>query len=243
VADPPITATGTSITGTQGQSFTGAVATFGQPIPGASADDYSATIDWGDGNTSDGTIATNATGGFTVTGSNTFEATGSLGVTVRIDDNAGTTATATTSATVAAPAPTFAATNADTASEGDTYTLNLAFLASSIAGVNTWSINWGDGTSADTLPGSTTADQHTFPTGHSLATVVVNALNANGATLGSGSLTVNVAPAAPENALAQSNSDGTATVAWTNASAITGSFTILESTDWGETFNARGGER
>jgi hypothetical protein len=240
VADPPITAAGTSITGTQGQPFTGAVATFSQPIPGAAADDYSATIDWGDGNTSDGTIAANATGGFTVTGSNTFEQSGPLTVTVTINDNAGTSATATTSATVAAPAPTFAATNADTASEGQTYTLSLAFLASTNTGVSTWSVNWGDGTAVDSLPGTAATDPQTFPADCSLATIVVDALDASSHILGTGSLTVNVAPAAPQYVRAQSNANGTATVTWTDASIIAGSFTVLESTDWGETFSAIG---
>jgi hypothetical protein len=240
VADPPITAAGTSITGTQGQPFTGTVATFSQPIPGAAADDYSATIDWGDGNTSDGTIAANATGGFTVTGSNTFEATGSLGVKVTIDDNAGMSATATASATVAAPAPTFASTNADSVGEGQTYTLSLAFLASTNTGVSTWSVNWGDGTAVDSLPGTAATDPHTFPADCSLATIVVDALDASSHILGTGSLTVNVAPAAPQNVLAQSNANGTATVTWTDASTITGSFTILESIDGGQTYTAIG---
>jgi len=48
-ADPAITATGTAVSSTEGKPFSGTVATFTDPDTTATASEYSATIDWGDG--------------------------------------------------------------------------------------------------------------------------------------------------------------------------------------------------
>jgi hypothetical protein len=73
-----ITAVGQSISATMGESFTGVVATFTDSVSGTTASEYSATIDWGDGNTSAGTIASDGDGGYTVAGTNTYSAYGNL---------------------------------------------------------------------------------------------------------------------------------------------------------------------
>jgi hypothetical protein len=69
-SEQPITATGQAVTATEGQSFSGTVATFTDPDTNATASEYSATIDWGDGNTSTGTISGSG-GSFSVSGSHT----------------------------------------------------------------------------------------------------------------------------------------------------------------------------
>jgi hypothetical protein len=69
-----------NVAATAGAPFAGAVATFIDPT--AQAGTYSATIDWGDGSTTYGTIA--GTGTFTVTGSHTYADPGNdtLAVTI-----------------------------------------------------------------------------------------------------------------------------------------------------------------
>ena len=64
VADAPLTATGTTITAVQGTPFTGVVASFTDADPNGVAGDYSASIYWGDGQTSTGTVTANGSGGF-----------------------------------------------------------------------------------------------------------------------------------------------------------------------------------
>src|SRR6266516_3109442 len=101
--DQPITASGTTVSATEGASFSGEVATFTDPDAAATASEYSATIDWGDGSaTTAGTIGGSA-GSFSVSGTHTYAEEGPYSVTVTITDvdNAGNTATANSTATVA----------------------------------------------------------------------------------------------------------------------------------------------
>ncbi|MBY0522984.1 MAG: Ig-like domain repeat protein [Gemmataceae bacterium] len=65
----------------------------------------SVTIDWGDGNTSLGTVVIDPDGGFDVLGSNTYLHAGAFTVQVQITDRGGSTASAASTAVVA-PAPT-----------------------------------------------------------------------------------------------------------------------------------------
>jgi hypothetical protein len=104
-SNPTITATGTSITATAGQSFTKTVASFSDPDTAAKPSDYSASINWGDGSTSVGTISGTASK-FTVTGTHTYAKAGSYSVTVSIidKDGSGNNATVTDPAKVAAGA-------------------------------------------------------------------------------------------------------------------------------------------
>ena len=71
----------------EGASFTGTVASFHDPDEGDGADDYTATIDWGDGEpTSDGTLVDDPDGSFHVAGTHTYERWGTYPVTVRVQD-------------------------------------------------------------------------------------------------------------------------------------------------------------
>jgi streptogramin lyase len=83
-ANPPAaTGTGVTLTTTSAEAFTGAVASF-TGIALNSLDSYSATINWGDGHVSNGTIAENASGGIDVSGSNTYAASGTYAVTTNL---------------------------------------------------------------------------------------------------------------------------------------------------------------
>ena len=106
VTDAALSATATPVSATQGTSFNGTVATFTDANPLSQASDFTATIVWGDGTAATaGTVATNAGGGFKVTGTHTYSKTGSFTTTITINDVGGSTASATGTATVSPPRP------------------------------------------------------------------------------------------------------------------------------------------
>jgi VCBS repeat protein len=96
-----LTPHGTSFTANAHQIFTGTVATFSDGDIANVAGDFIASIDWGDGQTTSGTVG-GGNGSFTVSGSHVYAAAGQDTVTVKLADDAPGTAsaTATTSATV-----------------------------------------------------------------------------------------------------------------------------------------------
>src|SRR5262249_39087492 len=71
-----LTPHGTSISATASQAFSGVVATFSDTgFPNNVPSDFSASIDWGDGTSSAGTIA-GGSGTFSVSGTHTYAAAG-----------------------------------------------------------------------------------------------------------------------------------------------------------------------
>ncbi|MEY2426772.1 MAG: hypothetical protein QOI61_2344, partial [Actinomycetota bacterium] len=87
-------ADGESLQMTQGSAFDGPVTSF----VGGQVD--SATIDWGDGTTSAGTVS-GGRSGWTISGTHTYHTHGNFNIVVTTADNAGVTSTHTASATVA----------------------------------------------------------------------------------------------------------------------------------------------
>ena len=59
IADAPLAATGLSLSLTQGQSFSGTLATFTDAGSAATANDFQARIDWNDGVSTDAAINNN----------------------------------------------------------------------------------------------------------------------------------------------------------------------------------------
>jgi sugar lactone lactonase YvrE len=102
VSPAPLKATGVDFGATAGAPFSCVVATFTNPDPFGTAASYTATISWGDNNTSVGTITDTGGGLFAVRGGNTYAAPGSYSVTVSVSHKLGytTTATAKSTATV-----------------------------------------------------------------------------------------------------------------------------------------------
>ena len=168
--DQPITASGTSVAATEGQSFTGNVATFTDPDTNATASEYSATINWGDGTTSTGTIS--GTGGnFTVSGSHTYAEEGSQTATVTITDTDNTSNQATASSQVTVADAALHATGVVPSVSGTTASGTVATFTDANPGGTlsdfTASINWGDGTtttgSVATVPGGfAVSGSHTY---------------------------------------------------------------------------------
>ena len=93
-----LTPSGLTIALIENQAFSGAVATFSDTYIGAIAGDFSATINWGDGTTTAGTVA-GGSGTFTVTGDHTYADDGGYAVSVVLADDSPGTAGATASST------------------------------------------------------------------------------------------------------------------------------------------------
>jgi SdrD B-like domain/Bacterial Ig-like domain (group 3)/Domain of unknown function DUF11 len=113
VLSPPVTTTATvansdllaatgaaPLTSTYGEGLTGVMlATFTDTYTGAPASDFLATIDWGDGQNSTGTVS-GGNGSFTVIGSHNYAYAGTYLIGVAIAEDGGATATASTTATI-----------------------------------------------------------------------------------------------------------------------------------------------
>ena len=149
-----ITAQGSPISATEGTSFSGKVATFFDPDPKSTAAEYSATIDWGDGSSSPGTISqtgTSASGNsFEVDGAHTYAEEGSAKATVTITDrdNAANKATVSSDAKIAdAGLSSACATVGVTAGTyaGPTASFTDASTTGTLSDFSAF-INWGDGT-------------------------------------------------------------------------------------------------
>lgn len=83
VNPPQPIGTGMTVSTTAAALFSGTVASF-TGVALNSLSQYSATIDWGDGQVSNGTIAANSSGGIDVSGSNRYAASGTYTITVNL---------------------------------------------------------------------------------------------------------------------------------------------------------------
>ena len=104
VGDAPITATGTTVAAqTTGTSFTAPVAAFTDGNAAAPLGDFTASVDWGDGTTSAGTITQPGGVGttFSVAGTHSYASHGSYTVTVTVNDVGGSTTSVTDAVDVA----------------------------------------------------------------------------------------------------------------------------------------------
>ena len=149
VADAPLTAAGTTLNSTEGATLAAMVATFTDANPNAPLSDFTATVNWGDGTNSIGTVTENA-GVFSVAGTHTYAEEGSYTSVVTISDVGGSTAQATSTATVVdAPLTAGTATVSGGVEGATAATLSATFsdantgaTASDFSGT----IAWGDGT-------------------------------------------------------------------------------------------------
>jgi hypothetical protein len=105
VADAPLSATPVSFAVRKKTPFTHAVAQLTDQNPGAPGSDFTATIDWGDGSTSLGTVGALATGGFAVAGSHEYKKKGSYSVVTKLADRGGSTVQATSAIQVGSKKP------------------------------------------------------------------------------------------------------------------------------------------
>src|SRR5207302_1207205 len=200
--DQPIQATGAAVTATEGAEYTGTVATFTDPDASSTASQYSATISWGDGSSSAGTVSGASGGPFTVTGSHTYaeEGTYSISVVIQDVDNPTNSATATGSATVADAALTAGQPAVISATEGSTVSGTVGSFSDANSGATaadfTATIQWGDGSSSAGVVSGPTGGPFTVSGSHLYAeegsyTIAVTVTDAGGSTVAlSGSVTI-----------------------------------------------------
>ncbi len=153
--DQAITATGgNSVNGTEAAAASGTLASFTDPDPAAKASEYTASISWGDGTSTAGTISGPTGGPFTVTGSHTYADEGSYPIKVTITDTDNTSNSATVddtatigdaglSASAISPLPV-----SGQSFSGPVADFTDANTATSSPADFTATINWGDGTTA-----------------------------------------------------------------------------------------------
>ena len=151
VKDAPLTAGPNTIRPVAGQTFSGAVTTFTDANPTATAADFMATINWGDGTSSAGTVTQTGTvlGGttFSVSGSHPYAALPARGPSVTISDDGGNIATSGQDSPLTPGVGLRLS-----AVEGSPFTGTVATFSDADpqaqAADFTASINWGDGTSS-----------------------------------------------------------------------------------------------
>jgi hypothetical protein len=187
VTDAPLTATGNALTAGAGVPLTGTVASFTDANPNGSAADFTASIAWGDGQSSAGTVTANGQGGFNVTGTHTYANIGSYIAGIAIADRGGSTATASAPITVVGVVlspTTLPATTIGEAGYSQTITGNggtppytFAVTAGSLPPGLTLSsagLLSGTPTAAGSYPFTITATDSTGTTGSQAYTVTVN---------------------------------------------------------------------
>jgi hypothetical protein len=176
VSDPAVVATGVAVSAAEGAAFTGtSLATFTDPGGPEALGDYSATIAWGDGSTSTGTISFDGSSTFTVSGAHTYGEEGTFTITTMIHHDSATP-DASTSSTASVSDPAVVATGVPvSAVEGAAFTASIATFtdpggpepnpsdpSGTLANHYTIdSINWGDSTPLDTTSGTISFDGST----------------------------------------------------------------------------------
>src|SRR5262249_10165569 len=89
-----------TIEGAAGHAFSGIVASFQDGNPYETAGEFTATIDWGDGTTTTGTIEASPERGYDVRGSHPYANLGEYPVTVAVAESGGDPVSATATAEV-----------------------------------------------------------------------------------------------------------------------------------------------
>lgn len=128
--NPTVATIGTTV----GAPFSGVVATFSSANPGASPNDYYATINWGDGHISAATIQANGQGGFNVSGTNTYASAGFEPVVTTINSFGGSATAVVNTASITKGTTTLTLTSSTNPSlAGQPITLTAAVAPASVA--------------------------------------------------------------------------------------------------------------
>jgi hypothetical protein len=198
VSDASISVAGsTSLAASEGQVFSGVVATLTDSNTSASTADFTVTIDWGDQTTSTGTVSSAGGGQFNVSGSHSYAEEGNYNLKITVNDDGGSSNQGTTTASVADSALKGKG-SLLTFNEGTPFTGVVASFtdlnALATAQDFTATIKWGDNT---TSTGSVVADpaggfdvigtHNTFEEGNPIVSVTIN--DKGGATTNSVTLT------------------------------------------------------
>ncbi|TMI20092.1 PKD domain-containing protein [Candidatus Bathyarchaeota archaeon] len=150
----------------------------------------SISVNWGDG------TALDSLPGTAISDTHVYSVGGTFTMIITATDNSGSTGQASGSITtvlVGVPTVTVNSPTPNPATTGQTVT--VIFTVSSTASVTGITVNWGDGTTPDSLAGTATSDTHTYiSTGNAksqIFTIVVTATNSAGPGSGTTTETVN----------------------------------------------------
>jgi hypothetical protein len=136
------------LTGTEGTSLNGIVGSFADANPDATAADFTATVAWGDGSQSTGTVEQNPDGSFSVAGSHTYREEGVYVTDVSIEDDGGSSTSVLGQVVVGDAALT--ATGGEVAMTGTAASYSVATFTDAnpygTAADFSAIIDWGDGT-------------------------------------------------------------------------------------------------
>lgn len=201
----PTIQTASNVNGTEGQlvTFSG---TFFDP---GTADSHSATIAWGDGSTSIGTVV-ESNGQGTVTGSHTYVDNGSYTIVLTVTDNLGASDSLAATATIVNAAPAVLTASSLSGNEGQSVNFTGTFSDPGTADTHTATIDWGDGTSTAGVvveangQGTVTASHVYADNGTYTITLTVTDNGGLSGSLGATATIANVAPTV----LAASNLSG-----------------------------------
>jgi hypothetical protein len=106
ISDAPVSAAGFELNAVEGAALTTVVASFDDQNPFGLASQFTASINWGDGNTSSGSIvAVVGVSKFEVAGTHTYKQFGSKTITVQIQSVGGTSTASATSVVAVSDAP------------------------------------------------------------------------------------------------------------------------------------------
>jgi hypothetical protein len=152
-----LTPSGVTFDALLGKAFTGTVATFTDSNVNNVASDFGATIVWGDGTSSVGTV-TYVAGAIGVSGTHTYAAPGTDNVVVTLTEDAPGTATAVANSMAQVAQPLSGQVTLMSITEGAATTGVVATFSDAdttdTAGSFTATVNWGDGTTeAGTVAG------------------------------------------------------------------------------------------
>jgi PKD repeat protein len=142
-----------------------AVTATGVFTDGGATDTHTVTFDWGDGSPT--ATKSLAAGVYSFTSdAYTYAGVGTFTVTAKVTDDAGASATATSSVSVHQPnqAPSVSSFGITAGDEGGSSSLALTFADVDAADTHTVSVAWGDGLTSDS--GVLSADVTTFATSH-----------------------------------------------------------------------------
>src|SRR5438132_672792 len=146
----------------------------------------SVTVNWGDGSALDNLPGT------ATSDTHSYSSAGTFIVTVTAADNGGSTGSGTGSVAVQAPKAPIVTVNNPTPNPASTGTsITVMFTVSSSATVTGITVNWGDGSTIDSLPGTATSDTHIYAsTGNMKSqTFMITVTATNSAGPGSGTTT------------------------------------------------------
>jgi hypothetical protein len=178
VSDAPLSSSATSFSPVVGTAFSGAVVHFTDGNPTAQSSDFAATIDWGDGTTTLGSVVSSAGGGFDASGTHTYHVAGKYTVSVSIKD-VGTATTSVSSTITVSDAAITGVLGPVGSQEGSPYSGVVASFTDAnpfaVLGQFSATIKWGDSqTSTGTIQtngsgGFDVVSNHTYITAGSYA--------------------------------------------------------------------------